>query len=158
MRLLLISLAVVIAVLAFVLNQVWLYWAAGALLLAAVVVVVVRMWQRYQEAMRFQREEGQAAPRHPDLSELGIMEVRQKADEPAAQEEPPPAEDAPSSRASTGSAEPVTDAADGDETPGDASAAQASREQERDPERAPGRGAPLPRCRTTAAKGCGVAS
>ena len=82
MRALLIGLAIVIAVLAFVLDQVWLYWAAGALLVAAVVVVVSRMWQRYQEAVRFR--EKQSGPRHPELSDLGIVEVRPRSEgEPA---------------------------------------------------------------------------
>lgn len=76
MRTLLLVLAVVIAALAFVLNQVWMYWIAGALLAAAVMVVVARMWRRYQEAVQFQREEGESIPRHTELSELGIMEVR----------------------------------------------------------------------------------
>lgn len=77
-RVLLIVLGIVVAVLAFVLNQVWMYWAAGAFLLAAVVTITARMWQRYQEAVRFRREEGQSLQRHPELEELGITEVRAK--------------------------------------------------------------------------------
>ncbi|NBB74972.1 MAG: hypothetical protein GVY35_15060 [Bacteroidetes bacterium] len=106
MRILLIFLAIVIAVLAFVLDQIWLYWAAGALLVAAVVVVVVRMWRRYQEAVRFQREEGQSAPRHPELSELGIMEVRPRDEAASGPEEPPPeAATAPAESTPSASAE-----------------------------------------------------
>lgn len=91
MRALLISLAIVIAVLAFVLDQVWLYWAAGALLVAAIVIVVSRMWRRYQEAVQFRSEE-QSGPRHAELSDLGILEVR-----PRTEGEPPdgPGSDAP---------------------------------------------------------------
>lgn len=77
-RILLIVLGIVVAVLAFVLNQVWMYWAAGAFLLAAVVTITARMWQRYQEAVRFRREEGQSLQRHPELEELGITDVRAK--------------------------------------------------------------------------------
>lgn len=126
MRILLISLAVVIAALAFLLNQAWLYWAAGALLVAAVVVVVVRMWRRYQEAVRFQREEGQSAPRHPELGELGIMEVRPRDEAASVQDEPPPADDEPPARAATtGSAEPVREASE------DSAASLAAQEPDR---------------------------
>lgn len=117
MRILLIVLAVVIAVLAFVLNQIWLYWAAGALLVAAVVVVVVRMWRRYQEAVRFQREEGQSAPRHPELSELGIMEVRPRDEAASGPEEPPPADDEPQREAATAPTEPPSSASAEDAAP-----------------------------------------
>jgi GGDEF domain-containing protein len=77
-RVLLIVLGIVVAVLAFVLNQVWMYWAAGAFLLAAVVTIATRMWQRYQEAVRFRREGGQSLQQHPELEELGITDVRAK--------------------------------------------------------------------------------
>lgn len=103
MRTLLIGLAIVIAVLAFVLDQVWLYWAAGALLVAAVVVVVSRMWRRYQEAVRF-REKGQSGPHHTELSDLGILEVRPRTDAPD-DEAPADEEPAEPARSASGASE-----------------------------------------------------
>lgn len=82
MRILLILLAVVVAVLAFVLDQPWLYWTAGALLVAAVGALVVYAWQRYQEAARFRRTQAAApADRQKELSELGIVDVRPRTRE-----------------------------------------------------------------------------
>ena len=133
MRTLLIALAVVIAVLAFVLNQVWLYWAAGALLVAAVVVVVTRMWQRYQEAVRFQKKEG-SARRHAELSDLGILEVRPRTETPeeeAPDEEPIEEPASPSARDETAPREdtPVPSEADVSEpTPSDKPATPDRRE------------------------------
>ncbi len=80
MRLLLILLAVVVAVLAFVLDQPWLYWTAGALLVAAVVALVVYFWQQYREAARFRRKQAASpADRQKELRELGIVDVRPRA-------------------------------------------------------------------------------
>lgn len=120
-RVLLIFLGVVVAVLAFVLDQVWMYWAAGAFLLAAVVTIVTRMWQRYQEAVRFRREGGKSLQRYPELEELGITEVRAKresANRPEATEPEP--------------AEPKTTRAADEPTPADAEEATTAASQAAD--------------------------
>lgn len=126
MRTLLIGLAVVIAVLAFVLDQVWLYWAAGALLVAGVVVIVTRMWQRYQEAVRFRQNQG-ATPRHPELDELGILEVRPRSKEPETK--------APSEEAVPSSSGSMTDAREKSTASSEAAASEPTRAESTKPKK-----------------------
>jgi len=71
-RFLLVLVAVLIAVLALVLDQPWLYAAAGVPLLGALGLLGQQLWEAYQR-----REGAATAPSDtPPLENLGIMDVR----------------------------------------------------------------------------------
>ena len=80
MRVLLILLALVVAVLAFVLDEVWLYWLASGLVVAAGVALGVYAWRSYREAKRFQGADAGASSREKELEDLGIMDVRPQSE------------------------------------------------------------------------------
>ena len=101
MRVLFILAAVLVAVLAFVLDQPILNWAAGALLVGGLAALGVHLWRLYTEANQYKGKSDEER-RSEELNELGIMEVRpQAAQEDATTDEhasaPPRAEDAPPS-------------------------------------------------------------
>lgn len=79
MRLLFVLLAVVVAVLAFIMNSTWLFALAGGLLLVALVLLVMGLWKNYQarQATLERRPE-------PDdeLRSLGIVDIRPRTKEP----------------------------------------------------------------------------
>ena len=82
MRVLLILLALVVAVLAFVLDAAWLYWLAGGLVGVAAAAVGFWAWRAYRDRTQFQQSKGSAEkPRDRELDELGIVEVRPQTDD-----------------------------------------------------------------------------
>lgn len=106
-RVLLSVLAVVTAVLAFIIQEPLLYAAAAVLLLVAVILLVGSMRQRHREA---RKPYVSAKPNAADdeLKALGIMEIRPRADRPpngaSVSTAPPPEE--PSAESSSASFAP----------------------------------------------------
>lgn len=148
MRVLFILVAVLVAVLAFVLDQPMLYWAAGALLVGGLVALGVHLWNLYNESKQYKGNGDDR--RAEDLNELGIMEVRPQAKEegPAGQAEPPAQDDALASDEA-----PALD----DESAAEASADTASDEAESaspapEPKNVP-KGAPASEVRTAQKQG-----
>ena len=95
MRIVLILLAVLIAVLSFVLDQPWLYWAAGALLIVALGALASHLWQMYSESKQFQRKGDASKDREDELRELGIMDVRPQQEGESGQHEAQTSEQSP---------------------------------------------------------------
>jgi hypothetical protein len=98
-RVLLILLSLAIAVLAFALNQFWLYVAAGVALAVTLGVLGVQLWRAYTDVKA--RQSGDYSPsaegRQASLEQLGITEVRPQSQRPqdaedTAPPEPPPQE------------------------------------------------------------------
>jgi len=71
-RILLVLAAVLIAVLAFVFHQPWLYAAAGVPLIGALGLLGRQLWGAY----RREKNQQSAPPANPPLEDLGIMDVR----------------------------------------------------------------------------------
>ena len=71
-RILLVLVAVLIAVLAFVFNQPWLYAAAGVPLVGALGLLGRQLWGAY----RRETNQQSTPPANPPLEDLGIMDVR----------------------------------------------------------------------------------
>ena len=70
-RILLVLAAILIAVLAFVFNQPWLYAAAGVPLVGALGLLGRQLWGAYQR-----ETQRSTPPANPPLEDLGIMDVR----------------------------------------------------------------------------------
>ena len=85
MRVLFILVAVLVAVLAFVLDQPMLYWAAGALLVGGLVALGVHLWGLYSESKQYKGNGDDR--RSEELNDLGIMDVRPQGQQDAADEE-----------------------------------------------------------------------
>lgn len=115
MRILLILLAVLVAVLAFVMDQPWLNWAAGAMIVVALGAVATHLWQKYSETKQYQGKGGK--DREDELRELGIMDVRPQSAE---------------SSEATESAEDVKGAASRSESPSSEARKQKARPKEQD--------------------------
>lgn len=125
-RALLIILAVLVAILAFILDRTWLYGAAGVPLVVAVGLFARRMWLAYQAPTRpdDRRRSGRpsarggtrdagsrdASAREPSsresLQDLGIMEVRPQQRPPAQDDRPERDAESSPSAASTPDASP----------------------------------------------------
>ncbi len=77
MRLLFVLLAIVAAVLAFLMETAWLYLVAGGLLLVALGLLGTSIWKNYQKSQRAMRSSERSEA--DELRALGITDVRPRA-------------------------------------------------------------------------------
>ncbi len=100
MRFLFVCLAIVVAVLAYLMGQPWLYGVAGVLLIAALGMLAAGWRRSHQKAQAPYRQR----PPEDDLSALGIVEIRKKEKKTP----PPRARSAPRPSEKHSSASPST--------------------------------------------------
>jgi len=105
-RIFLVLAAVLIAVLAFVFHQPWLYAAAGVPLVGALGLLGRQLWGAYQR----EKNQQSAPPANPPLEDLGIMDVRPHDRQGGSNESSASEADTPTSSEETGtSAEQQTE-------------------------------------------------
>lgn len=126
-RLLLLPLTAILITLAVMVQNVWLYTAAGIATVFGLVVLGMAAWEQYQQNQS--TPSSPTPPGEPSLSELGITEIRPKASSTGRA-------DSPSEEKPADQAEPVADDRPLETTPAEtASTAEPSTPSTPDPDR-----------------------